>query len=41
MIFIRRIRQNPSHIKGEKSTALDLARGRLTLMGGVFIVVYL
>jgi len=41
MIFIRRIRQNPSHIKGEKSTAIDLARGRLTLMGGVFILVYL
>lgn len=41
MIFIRRIRQNPSHIKGEKSTALDLARGRLVLMGGCFIVVYM
>lgn len=41
MIFIRRIRQNPSHIKGEKSTALELARGRLVLMGGAFVVVYL
>jgi len=41
MIFIRRIRQNPSHLKGEKSTALDLARGRLVLMGGVFIIAYM
>jgi len=40
MIFIRRIRQNPSHLKGEKSSALDLARGRLVLMGGFFIVAY-
>jgi len=41
VIFIRRIRQNPSHLKGEKSTALDLAHGRLVLMSGVFIIVYL
>jgi len=39
MIFIRRLRQNPSRLKGEKSTALELAGGRLALMGGVFILV--
>ncbi|MFK7838949.1 MAG: peptidoglycan D,D-transpeptidase FtsI family protein [Bdellovibrionales bacterium] len=41
MIFIRRIRQNPSYLKGEKSTALDLARGRLMIVLGCFIVAYL
>lgn len=41
MIMIRRIRQNPSRLQGEKSSALDLARGRITLMSGCFLLVYL
>ncbi len=41
MIFMRRIRQNPSYLKGEKSSALELAHGRLVLMSGVFGLVYL
>ena len=41
MIFIRRIRQNPSRLKGEKSTALDLAHGRLVFMGGFFVLAYM
>lgn len=41
MIMIRRIRQNPSRIKGERSSSLDLAHGRLTLLGGFFILAYI
>lgn len=40
-MFMRRIRQNPSYLKGEKSTALDLAHGRLIFMGGFFVVAYI
>ncbi|MGB0719112.1 MAG: peptidoglycan D,D-transpeptidase FtsI family protein, partial [Bdellovibrionales bacterium] len=40
MILIRRIRQNPSFLRGERSSAFDLARGRLVLMGGVFLLAY-
>lgn len=41
MIMIRRIRQNPSRIQGERSSSLDLARGRLIMMGGFFILAYI
>lgn len=40
MIFIRRIRQNPSRLQGEKSTSLDLARGRLVMIGAFFMLAY-
>ncbi|MGH1398957.1 MAG: peptidoglycan D,D-transpeptidase FtsI family protein [Alphaproteobacteria bacterium] len=40
MILIRRIRQNPSRLQGEKSSALDLARGRMVMMGGFFVLAY-
>ena len=40
MISIHRIRQEPSHLRSEKGAALDLARGRLALMGGFFVLAY-
>lgn len=41
MIMIRRIRQNPSKIQGERSTSLDLAHGRLVIMGVFFVLAYM
>lgn len=41
MIMIRRIRQNPSRIQGDRSSALDLARGRLVAMGAFFVLAYI
>lgn len=41
MIMIRRIRQNPSKIQGERSTSLDLAHGRLVMMGVFFVLAYM
>ncbi len=40
MIFTRQMRRKALHLYGEKSSALDLARGRLVLMGGLFILAY-
>lgn len=40
MMFMRQIRRNPSRLKGERSAVLDLARGRLVVMGGFFVLVY-
>ncbi len=40
MIFLGRIRRNALKLEGEKSSALDLARGRLVLLSGFFILVY-
>ncbi|MCC6598549.1 MAG: penicillin-binding protein 2 [Alphaproteobacteria bacterium] len=41
MIFSYRLRRNAVKIEGERSSALDLARGRLVLMGGFFILMYI
>ena len=41
MMFSGRIRRNAVKLEGERSSALDLARGRLVLMSGFFIVVYM
>ena len=41
MIMIRRIRQNPSRLQGDKSSALNLAQGRLVMMGGFFVLAYM
>ena len=41
MIFSQRLRRNTVKIEGERSSALDLARGRLVLMSGFFILVYM
>jgi len=41
MIFSQRLRRNTVKIEGERSSALDLARGRLALMSGFFILVYM
>ncbi len=40
MIFMRHVRRNALKVEGERSSALDLARGRLVLMGGFFILAY-
>ena len=41
MIMIKRIRQNPSRLQGDKSTALNLAQGRLIMMAGFFVLAYI
>ncbi len=41
MMFYGRIRRNAVKLEGERSSALDLARGRLVLMSGFFIIVYM
>ncbi|MCB9982493.1 MAG: penicillin-binding protein 2 [Rhodospirillales bacterium] len=41
MIFSQRMRRTAIKIEGERSSALDLARGRLVLMSGFFILVYM
>ncbi len=41
MIFSQRIRRNAVKLEGERSSALDLVRGRLVLMSGFFIIVYM
>lgn len=41
MMLSMRMRRNALKLEGEKSTALDLARGRLVLMSGCFILVYI
>lgn len=40
MIFSQRMRRNAVKLAGERGTALDLARGRLVLMSGLFVLVY-
>ena len=40
-MFSGRLRQNAVKIEGERSSALDLARGRLVLMSGFFILTYM
>ena len=40
MMFMRRIRQNPSYLQGEKNSALSLAQGRLVLMASFFVLAY-
>lgn len=41
MMLSMRMRRNALKLEGEKSSALDLARGRLVLMSGFFILVYI
>lgn len=41
MIFHRHLRRAAIKIVGERSSALDLARGRLVLISGFFILVYI
>ncbi|MEM7651185.1 MAG: penicillin-binding protein 2 [Pseudomonadota bacterium] len=41
MMFSQRLRFNAVKLEGERSSALDLARGRLVLVSGFFIVVYM
>lgn len=40
MMFYRMMRRNPLQLCGDRSAALDLARGRLVLMGGFFVILY-
>lgn len=40
MIFSQKMRRNSVKITGERSSAMDLARGRLVMMGGFFILVF-
>ena len=40
-MFSQRLRLNAIKLEGERSSALDLARGRLVLMSGFFILVYM
>jgi cell division protein FtsI (penicillin-binding protein 3) len=41
MIFLKQARRHAIKLIGEKSSSLDLARGRLVLMGAVFIFAYM
>lgn len=41
MMFAHRMRRNAVKIEGEKSSALDLARGRLVLLSVIFLLVFL
>lgn len=41
MIFLRQARRNASKLIGERSSSLDLARGRLVLMSAFFILAYM
>ena len=41
MMLTQRLRRNALKLEGERSSALDLARGRLVLMSGFFILVYM
>lgn len=40
MMFYHMMRRNPLQLSGDRSAALDLARGRLVLMGGFFVILY-
>ena len=40
MMFSQSMRRNALRLEGERSSALDLARGRLVLMCGFFVLVY-
>lgn len=41
MRLAHRLRRNAVKLEGEKSSALDLARGRLVVMSGAFILIYM
>lgn len=41
MIFLKQARRNAIKIIGEKSFSLDLARGRIVLMGACFVLAYI
>ena len=41
MMFSARMRRNAVKLEGARSSALDMARGRLVLMSGFFILVYM
>jgi len=41
MMFSHRLRRNAVRLEGERSSALDLARGRLVLMAGFFVLLYM
>lgn len=41
MIFSQLTRRNAAKLEGERSSALDLARGRLVLMSICFVLVYM
>ena len=41
MIFNPQSRRNPIRLVGEKSSAFDLARGRLVLLSGIFVLMYM
>jgi cell division protein FtsI (penicillin-binding protein 3) len=41
MIFNPHSRRNPVRLVGEKSSSFDLARGRLVLLSGIFVLIYM
>lgn len=41
MMFLRQMRRNAIKLDGEKSTTLDLARGRLVLVSAFFVLAYM